>query len=87
MQTSSKAMYALAVEIQTVIGKEKLAFIGKQRASTVNSDIASSKDYFIKSQKQNKYFDDGFSDCHDNKKQDYHRQARLNGNKKQAEQK
>jgi hypothetical protein len=34
------AMYALAVEIQTVIGKEKLAFIGRQRASTVNSDIA-----------------------------------------------
>jgi type III restriction enzyme len=35
-----QAMYALAVEIQTVIGKEKLAFIGRQRASTVNSDIA-----------------------------------------------
>jgi hypothetical protein len=33
-------MYALAVEIQTVIGKEKLAFIGRQRASTVNSEIA-----------------------------------------------
>jgi hypothetical protein len=38
-------MYALAVEIQTVIGKEKLAFIGRQRASTVNSDIAYLSNY------------------------------------------
>lgn len=43
----------------------------------------SQKDSFVKTQKRSKFYDDGYTGRQNNKKQDYHRQARVNGNKQQ----